>query len=401
MSRSSDATNVFSIDRRRRRPDPARMSEFAETARRLQREREQEGERIARLLEETPREEWSALAELPSLHNSGVLDRLSAEVSVRLETEPRDALAMASLATAVAETLAPDAYPPVVRAQLRAHAWKDRAQALSYVGRHDDALESIERAETLAAPFGSLAHDRAIVRLVKAMTLQHLQRFEESLRLLDECRAVFLDHGDAKRQLHCGMAEGILLYRRREWERARDVFVPLLEAARSIGDLHSLAAAHSNIGHCSMDLGEVTVATLHFNEAMRNFQDMGDLTNALRVELGFARMLVKRGDLSGGLTRLEHARNQFLHHQMVEEAAICGLDIVAVLLETDRLAQARLLASRISTEYSGSPNVRGVSALQYLEERIEAHDAPAVVRHVSSYLESLRANPQLEFVGYA
>lgn len=397
MSRHSDATNVVPIDRGRRRPDPARVSEFAETARRLQREREQEGDRVVRLLDETPREEWPALAELRELRNSGALDRLSSEVSVRLETVPRDALAMASLATAVAETLPPDAYPPVVRAQLRAHAWKDRAQALSYVGRHDDAMESIERAENLVAPFGSLAHDRAIVRLVKAMTLQHLHRFEESLRLLDECRGVFLDHGDAKRQLHCGMAEANLLYRRGRHEAARDVYVPLLDTARSTGELDSLAALHTNVGHCSVHLGEITIAALHFTEAMRHFRALGDLTNALRVDLGFARMLVKRGDMVAGLGRLEGVRASFLHHQMVEEAGLCGLDIVEALLESDRKAEARRLAAEIRNDFA---NERALSALEYLEARIEAHDAAAVVRHVHGYIESLRSDPQREFVAY-
>ncbi|HKO54760.1 MAG TPA: hypothetical protein VJ276_02710 [Thermoanaerobaculia bacterium] len=389
--------NVVSIDRRRP-PDRGRISEFAETARRLRREREQESDRIARLLEQTPRDEWPRLADRLELGNSGVLDRLSSEVSARLEKEPQDALALAILATSVAETLSPDSYPPVVLAQMRAQAWKDRAQALSYLGCHDDALGAVERAESLLAAFGSLAHDRAIVRLVKAMALQHLQRFEESLRLLDECRGVFLDHGDAKRELYCGMAEGVLLYRRGEFERAREVFVPLVGTARMAGDLHTLAGAHSNIGHCSMDLGEVTIAALHFREAMRLFEDLGDFTNALRVDLGLARMLVKRGDLTQALPHLEHIRAQFLHYQMSEEAGICGLDIVGVLLDTRRVADARRLASQIATQFT---NVRAQLALRYLEQRIEAHDAPAVVRHVHSYLESLRSDPQREFVAYA
>jgi tetratricopeptide (TPR) repeat protein len=390
--------NVVSIHHGQRRPDPARVSEFAETARRLRRERELESDRIARLLEETPRDEWPRLAERPELRNSGVLDRLSSEVSVRLEKEPQEALAMANLATTVAETLPPDSYPPVVRAQIRAQAWKDRAHALSYLARHDDALDSIGRAESLLAPFGSLAHDRAVVRLVKAMALQHLQRFEESLRLLDECRGVFLDHGDAKRELYCGMAEGIMLYRRHEFERARQVFVPLLDTARSMADTESLARLHNNIGHCSVDLDELTVAGLHFREAIRHLEALGDLMTALRVDLGFARTLVKRGDLANGLASLERVRAQFLRHQMLEEAGICGVDIVGVLVDTRRIADARRLATEIRSDFV---NARALSALDYLEERMEAHDAPAVVRHVHSYLESLRTDPERDFVACA
>lgn len=399
--RESDPQNVVPIDRGRRRTDPGRVIEFAETARRLQREREAAGDQITRLLRDTPRDAWPALAELEELHTSGVLDRLSSEVAALLEREPLAALAAANLASAIAEVLPADSYPPVLLAQMRAQAWKDRAQALSYLGRRAEAIEAVDQAERLLSAFGSLAHDRAIVRLVKALALQHLQRFDESLRLLEWCRAVFFDHGDAKRQLHCGMAEGTLLFRRGRFDAARDVFVSLLDCARGAGDLEMMAGLHCNIGHCSVHVGEAAVARLHFTEAMRHFEALGDLTNALRVDLGFGRVLLARGETANGLATLRQAHARFRQHGMVEEAGLCGLDIVAVLLDDNRIAEARSLATEIAEDYEQlSCNPRATEALRYLEERLEAHDASAVVRHVHSYLEALRLDPSREFVAY-
>src|ERR1044071_6245533 len=145
MTGEKKKMNVISFDRSKKIPDAARIAEFAATARKLLRERSA-GEVVAKLLKETPREEWASLAEREEIRNSGALERLSREIASALEKEPTDALAMSGLATTIAETLPADDYPPIVTAQMRAHAWKDRAQALSYVGRDAQALQAIDHA---------------------------------------------------------------------------------------------------------------------------------------------------------------------------------------------------------------------------------------------------------------
>ena len=233
--------NVVSFDRSKYKPDPSRVAEVSAAARRLMRDRSS-GDVIASLLRETPREEWSQLAERAELRNSGVLERLSRNVAAALEKEPCDALAMSNLATAIAETLPPENYPAVVIAQLRAHAWKDRAQSLSYVGRDQEALEAIERAESLLISFAAVSHDRAIVQLVKAFILQHLKEWDASLALLAACKPVFADHKDTKRLLHCAISEGALRYRRAEYLEGHRVFTAILDVACEAGDVDSLVA---------------------------------------------------------------------------------------------------------------------------------------------------------------
>jgi hypothetical protein len=137
-----------------------------------------------------------AAMERRELRSCGAVERLSAEVSSRLDTAPLDALTFSAIEVSIAEAIPPNAYPAITRAQIRAVAWQDRALALSYVGRQTEALDAAMRAEALLESFGSLAHDRAIVRLVKAMVLRKLGRESECLPLLRECRRVFFDHGD-------------------------------------------------------------------------------------------------------------------------------------------------------------------------------------------------------------
>ena len=93
-----DDRKLVPFDRGRRMADPARVREFAATARKLQRERETSAELVERALRETPMSEWARLAEDEAMRNSGALDRLSKEVDHRLHTAPLESLAIANLA---------------------------------------------------------------------------------------------------------------------------------------------------------------------------------------------------------------------------------------------------------------------------------------------------------------
>src|ERR1051326_6819694 len=100
MTGEKKKMNVISFDRSKKIPDAARIAEFAATARKLLRERSA-GEVVAKLLQETPREEWASLAEREEIRNSGALERLSKEKATVLDKEPADAFALSALATTI------------------------------------------------------------------------------------------------------------------------------------------------------------------------------------------------------------------------------------------------------------------------------------------------------------
>jgi tetratricopeptide (TPR) repeat protein len=397
---SGDAKEkVVSFDRSKRAPDPKRLAEFSATARKLLRERKA-GDVVTRLLHDTPREEWPGLVENGDIRNSGALDRLSREVAGALEKEPADALAMSNLATAIAETLPADDYPPIVSAQMRAHAWKDRAQALSYVGRDAEALEAIDRAESLLAPFSAVAHDRAIVRLVKAIVLQHLKEWDESLALLKECLKVFSDHRDSKRVLHCGLTEAMLLHRRGEYGRAHQVLEPLLEVARAANDIESLARVHNNIAASLLRSGDLTAANIHISEAVRHFNDNGQRIEAARAEMNIGRLFLRRDGPESAMPHLSAAHTVFEKNNMPEEIGMCGTLMMEAMLVKGNEVQARSIAAEIVRQLRGTRvSVQAQKAIAFATETIDAHgDALAAVRHVHEYFESLLTNPAHEFI---
>jgi tetratricopeptide (TPR) repeat protein len=371
-------------------PSPERVAEFAAAARRIVVERTNAADVVTQLLRDTPREEWLSLASRPELRNNGALEQLSRQIDAALDRQPQDALPLSLLATKIADSLPDDQYPAVVTAQIRAHAWKDRAQALTFNGNHDEALRAIEHAENELRLFGTVAHDQAILWLMKAIILQSLRRYDESLALLADAEGVFETHRDDKRRLSCGIAEAAVLHRRGHMEAARAVLEPLLEVAASTGDLSALAVVHNNLGACLLELGEFADANIHFSEAIARMNDVGRQVDALRTEMSTGRLLITKGQTAHGLVRLRNARRRFLDNQLHEEAALCGLDISAVLLTENREREARQLLDVVVQELrTATLNERGRAALEYLDRELAAHDATlAVVRHASEYLLS-------------
>lgn len=396
----TDDRKLVPFDRRRRAADPARAREFAVTARRLQKEREESGEVVERILRDTPRAEWPSLAENPALRNSGVLDRLSREVQRRLDRDPQEGLALSNLATAIAETLPADAYPPVVLAQIQAQAWKDRGQALACVARYDDSLAALDHARGRLERYGTLAHDRAVVEFARAMTLREMDRHEESLAILCDSKAVFRDHGDSRLYLVCGNVEGMVVARLGDFHGASEIWLDLLPSAVQQRDRRLEACLHNNLGYTAVELGEYEQANVHLSTAMAIFNDLGLPIEVAKSELARGRMLVRKGDLDAGITVLHRTRATFLHHAMVEEAGLCGLDIVDAMLTRGVPAEAEALARCIVDDFTAAElNARAISAVGYLSETIAARRASgAVVHQVRQYIYALRKDPQREFV---
>ena len=380
-------------ERKRRLPNPARVEEFAATARRLQQERET-ASIIEQALRDTPRDQWPALAQRKDLHTSGVLERL-AKIADDLERDPQKGLAVAELATSIAETLSEDAYPRVLVAQLRAHAWKDCARTLSYLSRYEEALAALERAERYVSAFGTLAHDRAIVHFVRSIVLQHLRRFDEAQALLAECREVFKDHGDMRLYGKCTLAWGNLLLRRGDHAAASEIVSTMLSGA----DAQDEAVARSTLGWCAIHLGHPDDALAHFNDAMRRYQRLDWDIEVIRAAAGKGCALLRLGRLDEAIEILEDARERFLDRSLVEAAGLCGLEIVEARMLRDEFDEAKTLAATIVQEFAkANLNRRAVAALASLNEAMAANSAtPDFVRNVHAYLCALGTDPTQDF----
>jgi tetratricopeptide (TPR) repeat protein len=370
----------------------SRRREFAATALRLDRERGDASDIVARHLRETPAVEWPRLAELPALRNNAALEQMSDEVRKRLHRCPTEALAIAQLATGVAARIPSGIYPPLVLAQMRANAWKDRASALRYLARYDEALDAVAIGEEHLAPFAAVEHDRAIVRMVKGMVLLQTGRFDEARPILAECRRVFAEHHDDRRRVHAAISEGSVLYEMSRYAEARSIFVSVLDDAIATGDIESQARIHNNLGYCLTHLGDFIHANIHFSEAIAKFTDLGFTAEVPRTERGAGLVLIGRGQTDAGLAYLRAARRDFTAAGVIEEAGFCALSIAALLVERGEDAEALTLTQNVIDEFTAAGlDERAVAAVVRLRTDIDADGATAeTVRTVHAFVESLR-----------
>jgi tetratricopeptide (TPR) repeat protein len=380
------AANVLPFDPAARRN---REREFSSIASKLERERDESSDVVARYLRDTPYEEWSRLAEMPDLRNNAALEQMSEEVRRRLDRNSMDALAVANVATSISESLHPSAYPAIVMAQLRSTAWRDRANALRYASRYEEALQSIERAESVLQQFESLGYDRAVVHLVKGMTLAQIGRFDEAHAVLSECRTIFRAHNDARRYQQAALAEGSALYEAARYAEARLVFEDLLKTAL---DLEIQAHIHNNLGYCATQLNDFVPANIHFSEAIAKFTDLGFTTEVPRTERGAGLVFIARGQTATGIDHLDSARRAFRAAGMVEDAALCALHIAAVFVERGDDSEARALIQTVADELEAAGlDKNAIAAVVRLRDAIDMDDATVeTVRTVHALIEGLR-----------
>jgi tetratricopeptide (TPR) repeat protein len=380
-----------------RAPSAAHLLDFLATTKRLDRERQAAAGTVDRLLRDTPKAAWPILAEHPDLQTYGSLEWLANLIADDVTRDPQHAHALAELAVSLAEALPLHSYPPVIVAQIRAHAYKDLSTSLRFLGRNPEALEALARAEIYLEDHGTLAHDRAIIRFSLAVTLQELHRPTESMQLLIECKKVFRAYRDDRRFMLCGFAEAALQQRLGKFREAREAYLLLLTAqAISTEDL---AAIHKAIGFCSIELGDFMESENNLNHALTLYHQLGQPIEILNTEAGRGRLYIRRGDIELGIGHLRPIRRAFLQHAMTEEAGLCALDIIEGMLVRGKASEAEQLARLVIHEFTSAGfNTRAIMALGYLREALASKSATvALAKGVHQYLLSLRTEPEREF----
>jgi len=379
------------------RSDRAGAREFAATGRRLREERRLAPFIVDPMLKTTPREKWPALAERSELRTCGVLEYLSKVIDERCSSDPKEALELANIAVCAAECVPLDLYPKVVTAQLQAHAWMDVGKALRGVSRNPDALEAFDQAESRLEPYPSLGHDRAIVWLHRALSLQEMGRFTEAAELLSVAKAQFAAHGDQRRAITCAVAEGAALQRQSRFREAREAYL-LLFALTELPAV-TRAALQRTIGMCSMELGDFAAAEISLEQAEELNESLGQRAEAVKTRAMICRLYIRRGDVAMGVSYLRNVRRDLIKLGLPEEAGLSGLDVVQGLLELGNAEAAETLARRIIEEFTAAGlSARAISALGYLAEAIEAKKASAeLATKVRDYIVSLRTAPERDF----
>jgi len=375
------------------KPNPLLENLFNVTLRRLQEEREQAARVLPALLQSTRYAGWHTLKSDPEVRTCGALEYLGRRFAEELDRDTAQAHAIAQLAVAVADSLPGNAYPELILAQLRAHAWKDLGKSYRNLGKIHESLDALTHADQHLDPFITCAYDHAVVRFNLAVTLQEADRFQESLHHLEECQQVFADHGDTDNASNCVFWQAVLFQRMKRYREARNILRELLDPQAKP---QTVAAIHHALGFAAIELGDYDEAESHLEQARLIYRELNLPLNILRIEMGLGRLLVRRGNTDEALILLSRVRRDFLSHRMVEEAGLCALESVDALLRSNLPEAAESTARAVLQEFtSAGLDKRAISALGYLSEAIAAKQATSSdITTVAEYIVSLRTNPE-------
>ncbi|HEY6670300.1 MAG TPA: tetratricopeptide repeat protein [Methyloceanibacter sp.] len=334
----------------------------------------------------------------PRFHTLAVIRQLCKVANGMHERQPQFGLVLADTALSIAGKL-----PESLKSRSAWYvgtSWKERANALRYLGRFKDAEEALERAETA---FQSDEHveefDLAIVAYVRATVCCEMERFEEAAQLARDAAVVFRVYGDKQRYLSARAAEASSFYCVDRYAEALPLFESVALDARAAKETRMLAVALANAASCYTRLGGFEKAFTYYAEALAVVTNLDVPTERARILWAIAALKVESGQYDEGVPELDLAHTQLASFGLMNDAALAKLDLIAGLIaigDTDRVPElCRSVAATFAAE-GLSRNAR--KALAYLNETVgSGNAAPDAVRHVRAYLARLAVHPREEF----
>jgi tetratricopeptide (TPR) repeat protein len=335
----------------------------------------------------------------PSFYTLAVMRLLSKVANGMHERQPQFGLVLADTALSIAEKLAANLQSE--SAWYVGTAWKERANALRYLGRFKEADEALDRAEEA---FESDDHvepfDLAIVQYVRATVCAETERFDDAVRLARESASEFLLYGDQRRYLAARLVEGLGYYCVDRDREAAPIFESVIEAARAAREMWILAGSLSNAAACYTHLHLYEKAEKYYSEAVSVFTDLQIPTERARTLWAWAAMKVESGDYENGLPELERALDRLKSFDLGNDASLAALDLAAGLLAFRQPDRVPALCRSVAVTFGSEGMTRSArKALAYLSEAISAGTATAdEVRHIRTYLERLPTHPNQEFL---
>jgi tetratricopeptide (TPR) repeat protein len=334
----------------------------------------------------------------PRFHTLAVIRLLCKVANGTHERQPHFGLVLADSALSIADRL-----PDPVKGRSSWYsgtAWKERANALRYLGRFKEAEEALDRAEEA---FMSDDHvepfDLAIVQYVRATVCAETERFDDTVELAREAASQFLIYGDQRRYLAARLVEGFGYYCVDRDREAAPIFESVITAARSAREMWILAGALSNAAACYTHLHLYGKAQEYYAEAVSVFTTLEVPTERARTLWAWAAMKVESGDYENGLFELELSLDRLKRHDLSNDASLATLDLAAGLLASGQPDRVPALCRSVAVTFASEGMTRSArKALAYLSEAVSSGTATAdEVRHIRTYLERLPTHPNQEF----
>lgn len=341
----------------------------------------------------------AAVIRNPKAQTAGVVRYLCAAANERHEKRPEFSLELTLCAYDVALALGATSSSP--KRFCMALSLRERANALRYLGRFTEALQALDSAEELFDESPATdPHDVAIVQLARATIFVESERLDEARRLSRQVARVFRKYGDRPRELTALLVEAISLTFGGRAADAVRVFEEIAEKARAEGDRRLLARALNDAGNAYFDMERFDDAESSLMQALVIFEDLDLETEKARANWTLALVVVRRGDLSAGMTHLDAVLIELDRLKLVNDHALATLDWAWARLAMGEISGVAEACKRIVVRFESEGMMKSARiALAYLHEALAAGNAtPTLVSEIRRYLELLPSQPDTPFI---
>jgi tetratricopeptide (TPR) repeat protein len=362
------------------------VAAFAERARR----EEQDAIAICDDLLAGPSNWWTQrLRNTPGACTAGVARQLLTRWRQMLHNNPASALQVTAVAIQVANRLDIAEYPCDYVLKLRAQGHSDHAYALSFMGRHREALDFVDRARRLFEQVPMPEYDLARVATVKANILRSIDRSDEAVALVRDAAETFLRFGDQTRYATSRVIEAATLYDRGSIEEALQVFITL-DGHPGLDD-HGTVAVMNNIANCYADLGQPERAAEYAPRCIIQFEMLGMETERTRSRWLLGRTLVAAGKAREAVPVLRATWHEFAQFDMISDAGLVALELAEALLLSGTSEEVPAICRDVINQFTRAGMAsRALTALSFLREAVAIGQANAgLVRHVHAFLREL------------
>lgn len=355
---------------------------------------------LAPLLADPALMAWTDLASKRRFRTGGVVRRLIAHAANLHEREPLDALTFAEAAISVAEALPENHYPAKAVFEMRGTAWKERANALSYLGRFDEALECCRRAERAYRELLTPELGLSTVAYVRGSILCEKQQYEAANEAATAAERGFCHLGDEERRTRAVHLQGLIAYERGALEKATTLFERVYEHGESVADPLWMARGAQALANCHIDRGNLAHASMHLHMALKLFRTLDLRIEVNRTEWGLARVLLASERVEDAILRLRVVVDVFERAGMITDAALAGLDQADGLVAVGRTREVARLAGHLFEIFSATGMLNGaLAAMAYVKETAERGVLLRTHVHaVRRFLRQIERQPELLFV---
>ena len=342
---------------------------------------------------------WSNLPRRKRFRTGGVGRLLAALAHDALRREPREALHLADEAIAISESLPDDHYPADIVYELRGDAWKERANACRYLGDLRPALDALQHAERAYRHLLFPEPWLAAVDQIRATVLRISEKYDGALVCAMRAAEEFARLGDMKRFIDARIVEANVRAEAGDPQSARAILEPIYQSLDEEAEPETKGTIANNLGHYSMDIGDVGEASRYFLSALQLWDSLDSPAQGVLTRRNIAYLALVAGNPSEALRRLTAALTAAERLGLRKDAELMRLDIAEAYLATDEYEGAALICQHLVSSFTAAGmSVAARTAAAHLQEAAKRRSLSiAKIRHVRHFLRRLEEQPQLVF----